>query len=363
MRRKIREMEKMKIAIIGQGRSGRNIHGKFFKSESNDICEVKYIVEQDEFRREKAGREFGCETLSDYRMLFDKKDIDVVLNASYSQTHYDITKDLLNHGFNVLVEKPFARTYYECMDLILTAKKNNVVVTAFHQSLYTPMFLKIKEIIASGKLGDITQINLRYSGYARRWDWQTLQKCCAGSIYNTGPHPIGQALDLLGWDDNAKVAFSSLKTVITSGDAEDYGKIILTALNKPVVDIEVIAADAYGSDHTFKIYGTNGTLMATNAEYKMKYIDPTVLPERPVIFESISNADGDPAYCSEKLEFIEENEKVTGSAFDSAVKTYYKMLYNTVMLGKDLDITPEKAAKVIGVIEACHAENPLPLKY
>ena len=41
-------MEKIKIAIIGQGRSGRNIHGKFFKSESNTFCDVVAVVELDE---------------------------------------------------------------------------------------------------------------------------------------------------------------------------------------------------------------------------------------------------------------------------------------------------------------------------
>ena len=164
-------MKKMRVAIIGQGRSGRNIHGKFFKSDNNDFCEVVCIVESDNERRIKAAAEFGCDTLSDYRELFDRKDIDVVVNASYTQMHYEITKNLLSHGFNVLSEKPFGRSYYECMDLIHTAKKNGTVVAAFHQSLYSPAFLNVKKIIASGKLGDVIQINLKYSGFARRWDW------------------------------------------------------------------------------------------------------------------------------------------------------------------------------------------------
>ena len=101
------------------------------------------------------------------------------------QTHKTITKDLLEHGFNVLTEKPFGRSYYECMDLINTAKKHGVTVVAFHQTLLTPPFLNVKNIIRSGKLGEILQINVKYSGFARRWDWQTLQKKCAGSTYNT----------------------------------------------------------------------------------------------------------------------------------------------------------------------------------
>ena len=181
------------------------------------------------------------------------------------------------------------------MDLINTAKEHGVIVSAFHQSLYAPSFLHVKEVIESGKLGDVIQISLKYSGFARRWDWQTLQSFCAGGIYNTGPHPIGQALDLLGWDEHTKVAFSSLGTVLTSGDSDDYGKIILTAPGKPLVDIEVISADAFAGDFVFKIFGSKGTLVSTNSEYKLKYIDDfSAYPERPVIKTPLSNENGDP---------------------------------------------------------------------
>ena len=357
-------MKKMRIAIIGQGRSGRDIHGKFYKSSDNDFCEVVCVVEADEARREKAKIEYGCEAVADYTELFGRTDIDVVVNASYSQMHYAISKDLLSHGFNVLCEKPLARTYYECMDLILTAKQNNCIVAAFHQTLYAPSFLFVKEVIESGKLGNVFQMSFKYSGFARRWDWQTLQSCCAGSVFNSGPHPIGQALCLLGWDKDTKIAFSSLGTILTSGDSDDYGKIILTAPNKPVVDIEVNSVDAYASDFVFKICGSKGTLLATNADYQMKYVkDLENYPERPVIKTFLADSEGNPAYCSEKLEFTEEKGEFKGSAFDIAVKDYYKMLYNTLIEGKELEITPEQAAMVISVIEGCHTSNPLPVKF
>ena len=357
-------MKKMKIAIIGQGRSGRDIHGKFFLSEDNTFCEVVCVVEGDAFRREKAAAEYGCDTVADYTELFGRKDIDLVVNASYSQMHYPITKDLLAHGFHVLTEKPFGRTYFECGDLMQTAKKHGVIVAAFHQSLYAPSFLNVKKIIASGKLGEIHQISFKYSGFARRWDWQTLQSCCAGSVYNSGPHPIGQALNLLDWDPNTKVAFSSLKTILTSGDSDDYGKIILTAPNKPVMDIEINSADAYAKDFVFKVCGSKGTLMSTNSEYKMKYVeDFSEYPERPVIKTFLANEAGEPIYCTEKLNFVQVEEKISGSSFDQAVADFYKMMYDTVMLGKPLDITPEQAAMVISVIEECHAANPLPVKF
>lgn len=357
-------MKKLRVAIIGQGRSGRNIHGKFFRSADNTFCEVVCIVEADEFRRRRAAEEFGCDVVADYTELFGRKDIDLVVNASFSHMHYPITKDLLEHGFSVLSEKPFGRSYYECLDLIHIAKKKGVTLAAFHQSLLSPAFLNVKKIIADGVLGDILQISLKYSGFARRWDWQTLQSRCAGGLYNTGPHPVGQALDLLGWDADTSVAYSSLKTVLTSGDGDDYAKVILKAPNKPTVDIEVISADAFAGDYVFKIYGSKGTLCSTNGAYKLKYIeDFGAYPARPVTATPLSGENGEPVYCSEKLNFTEVDEKISGSSFDVAVRDFYRMMYDAIFEGKALDIPPEHAAQVIGIIEACHAENPLPVRF
>ena len=198
-------MKKLRLAVIGQGRSGRNIHGAFFKSEANTMYEVAVVAELDPERRERALAEYpGCEVIADYRDLFGRDDIDLVVNASYSDLHYPITKELLANGFNVLVEKPFARNYYECCELINLAKAKNVTLAVFQQSLYAPYYKEVKKGIDSGILGEITQINLRNNGFARRWDWQTLQMKMGGSVYNTGPHPIGAALCFTGWDDNTR---------------------------------------------------------------------------------------------------------------------------------------------------------------
>ena len=96
-------MKKLNIAIIGYGRSGCDIHGAFLRSKDNDICNVVAVVEYDPARAEAARKDFGCDTYSDYRELFHRTDIDFVTNASYSNEHFPVALDLLNHGFNVPV--------------------------------------------------------------------------------------------------------------------------------------------------------------------------------------------------------------------------------------------------------------------
>lgn len=357
-------MKKLKVAIIGQGRSGRNIHGAYFKRPDNDLYDVALVIETSAARRERALKEYtGCEVCADYTALFARKDIDLVVNAAYSHRHYDITRDLLLHGMNVLVEKPFARNYYECTDLMRIAREQGVVLAAFQQSFLAPYYTGTKEFLKTGKIGDIIQVNIRFSGFARRWDWQTLQCKLGGSVYNTGPHPIGLGLDLLDFDENACVACSRLARAFTSGDGEDCAKIILTAPGKAIVDIEINSNDAFGEGYTLKVFGTRGTYQCNMNTYKAKYILPGENPAHAPVKEFLQDQDGLPVYCSENLVVHEEEAAFDGEVFKAGTQYFYQMLHETLAHGAPLAITPEHAAQIIRVIETVHAQNPLPTIY
>ncbi len=355
--------KKLRIAIIGQGRSGRDIHGAYFKSENNDIIEVAYVVEYDPERRERAEKEYpGCKSFASYTDLYTLTDVDLVVNASYSDDHYRITRDLITHGFNVVVEKPFGANRVECETLIALAKRHNVKLAVFQQSFLAPVYLETERVIKSGVLGDIKQISIRYNGFARRWDWQTLLSRTAGGTFNTGPHPIGIALGFIDFDPEARVVFSRLGTGLTSGDGDDYSKIIIAAPSRPVVDIEISSIDAF-SGYNVKLQGSLGTYKCSLTHYDMKYIVPGENPERPVIFESLKKDNGLPAYCSEQLITHEESVDFVGSAFDTAVNNFYHQVYAYINDGTPMTVTPEMASAVVAVIEAVHAQNPLPVRF
>ena len=356
-------MKKLRVAVIGQGRSGRNIHGAYFKSERNTNYEVAYVVELDEFRRNRALNEYpGCKVFTDYHELFNCKDIDLVVNASYSETHYCITKDLLKHGFNVLCEKPFGQNFYECSDMIKAAKDNGVVLAVFQQTFFAPYVMETKKLVESGKLGDLLQVSIHFNGFSRRWDWQTLQDRMGGGIYNTGPHPIGLAVDFLDYSPDMRVGYSKLGSALTSGDTDDFAKIILTAPGKPVVDVEVHSNDAF-NDYTLKLLGTKGCYQCTTQKYKMKYIVDGENVEKPVQRDFIHNDNGDPIYCSEQLNAHVEEGEFEGEVFGVGSSRLYANLYDAIVNGAELYTKPEHAAMIINVIERVHAENPMPKRF
>ena len=355
-------MEKiLNVAIIGQGRSGRNIHGSFFlREEAKTHFRVVAVAEVDPQRRQRAKEAFGCDVYEDYRALLDREDIDLVVNATPSYLHYPITMALLKHKKNVLVEKPFSKYAMECEEMIRTARENGVMLAVFQQSRFAPHYVRTKELIDSGVLGSIKQIHLSYSGYARRWDWQCAQKCYGGALLNTGPHPMDMAVDLLSLDTMPQV-FSVLQQVNIAGDAEDYARVILTAPGKPLVDVEINPADKY-SNYKIKVCGDRGTLCATDNQIKWQYFEDTPLPE--LVLKPLTKADGvTPSYCTDTIQWHEFCEELGGTAFDVGTAGLYADVYAHLVHGKPLKVRLEQVLQQIRIIELAHAQNPLPVRY
>lgn len=353
-------MRKLNVAVIGQGRSGRDIHGAFFKSDKNTKFNVVAVVDALENRRIRAKEEYKCDVYESYRELFARKDIDLIVNSTFSQMHADITIDLLQHGFNVVCEKPFAKNREECEKVVEEAKKSGRMLNVFQQSRFAPYYTKIKEIIGSGVLGRPVQYSISFSGFSRRWDWQTCQCCNGGEVRNTGPHPLDQALDILGFDSPVSV-FSKLDRVNTFGDAEDWAKIVLTSPGKPLIDIELSKCNAY-AENLYVVHCEYGTLKATMKTVDCKYYNPETAPKQKVTLLPLSNAEGYPAYCWEQLDWTEKHIELDGDSFNTAVEKYYDMIYGFLTEGTPMEITPEQVIKQFEVIDLIRAQNPLEMK-
>ncbi|MDR0495740.1 MAG: Gfo/Idh/MocA family oxidoreductase [Treponema sp.] len=351
-------MKQLYIAMIGYGRSGRDIHTKYLLTAPEKF-KIVYAVDAIAERRTKAEKELGCPALADYRELFGKTGIDFVVNASFSHQHLPVTLDLLEHGFNVLCEKPFAHTAAQVDELIAKQKDCGKMLAVFQQSRFAPFFEQVKKVIASGVLGKIVQIGIQYNGYARRWDWQTLQEFGGGSLYNTGPHPVDQALNLLDYPGNPGV-LCRMNRLNAFGDAEDYVKLILTAPDRPLIDVEISSCDAYPS-FTYKIHGSTGGLMGGTTEIKWRWFVPSESPGQKLLREPLHDNEWNPLYCYETLPWHEDSWKTDDAGvFTYAVEKLYDTVREHLINGKPLVVTPEQVRQQIWVMEEAHRQNPLP---
>jgi len=351
-------MKQLRIAILGQGRSGRDIHGKYLLT-ATDKYKVAYIVDPIRERRNRAVKEYGCPVYADYKEIFDKDDIDFIVNATPSHLHVPINLDLLKRGFNVLCEKPLAQTAAQVDAMIAESKKSGKMLAVFQQSRFAPYFQQVKKVLDSGVLGRIVQISIHFSGYARRWDWQCCREFGGGNLYNTGPHPVDQALHLMDCPDDLLNIVCHMDRVNTFGDAEDYVKLVLSAQGKPLVDVEIASCNAYPG-FTYNIMGSAGGLKGGLQEMQWRWFVPEDAPAQQLIKGPLHDADFLPLYCSEPLVWHEDKWKTANAGtFTDATAQLYDTVYDHLVDNIPLVVTPEQVRQQIWVMEESHRQNPM----
>lgn len=145
--------EKIKVGVIGCGYWGPNLIRNFTKVAGFDMTIVADLEQE---RLDLMKRQYPhLQTTKHYQEILADPDIDAVAVVTPISTHYEIAREALLQGKHVLVEKPMTQTVPEAMELIELAEKKRRILMVDHTFIYTGAVRKIKEIIASGELGEI----------------------------------------------------------------------------------------------------------------------------------------------------------------------------------------------------------------
>lgn len=348
-------MKSLRVGIIGQGRSGRDIHAELLKNFPEKF-QIAMVADRLADRCQRAEKEYGCDSSCDYHDMLQRTDLDLIINATPSHLHPVITEEILDAGFNVLCEKPMARTVAEVDRMIAAAKRNERLLAIYQQSRFAPYYRQVREVVNSGVLGRIVMVKIAFNGFARRYDWQTLQAFYGGNLLNTGPHPLDQALGFIGRDITPAV-WCKMDRVNTVGDAEDFCKILLTHKDRPTIDLEICSNCAYPT-FVYQLYGTYGGLSGTMTEVNWKYYIPEEAPPVKLEREPLPG----PSYCSDSLTWHEKKWTVPSAdqdLFSSMGTRFYHNLYLAITEGAALEVPPQQVRQQIAVVEECHRQNPL----
>ena len=208
---------KKKISIIGLGNRGTEYMGflKAFHSskvEIHALCDIRQQALDDVAPKFSIPKE--RQFLSPEKFFSKGVISDALIISTQDASHYEITKQAILTGYKyILLEKPVSGIEKEYTELRDLAEEHNVLLIICHVLRYSNYYSKIKEIISSGKIGDIVSINhtenVGYFHFAHsfvRGNWRDeftstpsiLAKCC---------HDI----DLIAWFmDSPCVSVSSV---------------------------------------------------------------------------------------------------------------------------------------------------------
>jgi len=133
-------MKKIKCAVIGAGYLGK-FHAE--KYAALPECELVAIVDIDEAAAKSVAENFSTQAIVDYRQIIG--DVDAVSVVVPTTLHHQVSKDFLNSGAHVLVEKPITVTVEEADELIAIAKKNNLILQVGHLERFNPAVLGLDQ--------------------------------------------------------------------------------------------------------------------------------------------------------------------------------------------------------------------------
>lgn len=154
-------MRQVKIVVIGAG----NRTNKYMEYAVRHPERLKLVgvVEPVEIRRRNMAERFGLGEEACFASFDDffrsHVEADAVLIGTPENMHYEPTMRSIEAGYHVLLEKPIAQTKQECLDIQAAAHRKGVVVGVCHVLRFHPYFMKIKEMVDSGELGETISIN------------------------------------------------------------------------------------------------------------------------------------------------------------------------------------------------------------
>ncbi len=311
------------VGIIGCGLIGRK---RAYSLGSRG--KLVGCVDIDANRAGALAKEFGASSVSDWRELLSRADIDIVIICTLHDTLPEIAIAAIKAGKHVLVEKPAARTPSELLLVLQAEKKSPVKVRVGFNHRYHRALQKAKALVDSGELGELMFIRGRYGhggrlGYEKEWRANP-NLSGGGELIDQGPHLIDLSRWFLG-DFSEVDGFAH--TFFWEMPVDDNGFMILKTPKKQTAFLHVsctewkniFSMEIYGKVGKIEISGLGGSYgLEKITHYKM-------LPQMgPPETSSWEYPMGDDSWSKEMLEFYDDIE--LNRAPDAGLSDAYEAL-------------------------------------
>lgn len=194
--------------VVGYGNRGQVYAG--YSLTNPDELGIAAVVDVNPFRLDEARKAYN---LSDDQLFTSFQDFlksgidcDFVIDTTMDQYHYETAMEILDAGYDILLEKPIVPTEAQLLDIQRKAREKGCRVFICHVLRYTPFYREIKRIINDGEIGEIVSMemnehveNPHYLTSYVRGKWNSEANCGSGLLLAKCCHD----LDLICWLNNA----------------------------------------------------------------------------------------------------------------------------------------------------------------
>jgi len=304
-------VKKVKVGIIGCGNISRygNAPG-YLQCEKAEITAVCDALEE---RARECMSLWGAKRFyTDYRELIRDEEIDAVDICLPNYLHAQVCIEAAEAGKHVAVQKPMAMNVTECDEMIKAAKNADVKLMVEECEIFYPPYVKIKELIAGGRIGEpsLIQIGLQAGflppeehekrrlkvpkGEESRISWRRSREKHGGFIFDTVWHKFALVYHLFGsvekvdaWIEDFEKEMPS--TIMWQHKNNKYGVMSVVRTPKMYASCEFLR---YPLPAIVEVVGQKGIIWATRSEGQTIKAAPVIMyngdyPGETICFENI----------------------------------------------------------------------------
>lgn len=202
-------MKKIKIGLIGAGFMGRT-HSTAYKSVNNvfgdDVVPELVVVADVNGDNAKAlAEKYGFQRwTTDWHEVIEDPEVELVDITTPNASHCPIAVEAAKHGKNVYCEKPLSMTAQEAVDANKVVEDAGIVTSVGFNYVRNPIQQYVKELIASGELGEV--VNFRgmydqdyYNDPEQKHEWRMFKSASAsGALGDLASHTLSLSQFLIG---------------------------------------------------------------------------------------------------------------------------------------------------------------------
>ena len=185
------------VGLVGFGFAGRTFHAPIISQVPG--LRLRAILQR--FGNDAAAVYPGATVVRSLEELLGIEEISLVVIATPNPSHYEIAKQCLLAGRNVVVDKPFTTTYAEADELVQLAKRRGCLLTVYQNRRFDGDFRTIQELLAGKRLGRLVLFENHFDRYRlelRPGAWRERPEAGSGIFFDLGVHLLDQALLLFG---------------------------------------------------------------------------------------------------------------------------------------------------------------------
>ncbi|MFC6464392.1 Gfo/Idh/MocA family oxidoreductase [Marinilactibacillus sp. GCM10026970] len=327
------------IAYVGNGKSTNRYHLPF-STKLKDKINIKTIYSPSG-KQEWEVLE-GVQYTVDINDIYNDPEIQLVVLSTPGKTHFNLAKEALEHGKNVLVEKPFTETSEEARTLFALAKEKGLVVQCYQNRRYDSDFLTTQKVIESGVLGDLLEVEMHYDYYRPEVPENVNFSKERSYLYGHGCHTLDQVISYFGEPDNVHY---DVRQLLGEGRMNDYFDLDLY-----YGKLKVSVKSSYfrlKERPSFVVYGKKGVFVKHTKDRQEEHLKVFYMPDHEDFGIDLPEHYGVLTYMDDKGQYHEE--KVISEVGDYS--QVYEDIYEVIVNGKEKVIKDSETILQIEMLE------------